>query len=194
MSKTALIIVDLQFDFIEGTLAVPDAHDVIMPIADAINLADEVVLTRDWHPEDHCSFSDEPQFVDQSWPAHCVQGTEGAMIHPFISRLVEGSPVFSKGMNPEVEEYSGFAGGHDGLTLSEYLDLHGVGIIYVAGLATDYCVKATALDAAALGYQTCVLADAVRGVNPTDTLVAAGDMADYGIAISTSGTVRVVGF
>lgn len=194
MSDTALIIVDLQFDFMEGTLAVPDAHAVIDPIESAIGFVDEVVLTRDWHPENHCSFSDEPQFVDKSWPVHCVQGTEGAMIHPYISRLVEGSPVFSKGMNSEVEEYSGFAGGHDGLSLLDYLDLHGVGILYIAGLATDYCVKATALDAADAGFSTCVLADAVRGVDPTATLVAAGDMADFGVAISTVETVKQVGF
>lgn len=194
MSKTALIIVDLQFDFVEGTLAVPGAHDVVEPIADAVSLADEVVLTRDWHPADHCSFSDDPQFVDKSWPAHCVEGTEGAMIHPYISRLVEGCPVFSKGTNPEVEAYSGFQGGHEGRGLDEYLGDQGVGIVYVAGLATDYCVKATVNDACDLGYSVCVLADAVRGVHPTTTALAIATMCDYGAAFSTVETVRQVGF
>lgn len=192
--STALIIVDLQYDFIDGSLAVPDAHAIIEPIAEAGKLVDHVVFTRDWHPSDHISFSNEPQFVDKSWPVHCVAGTEGAWIHPYIERCYPNAPKFSKGVDRATEEYSGFAGQANGMTLDDYLrrDL-GVGRLLVTGLATDYCVKATVLDGLDLGYEVVVLADAVRGVSSATSLVAAADMVDSGASITTSEAYRELG-
>lgn len=195
---TAMIVVDMQYDFMDGTLAVPDAHAVVEPIAALASAVEHVVLTRDYHPADHVSFSDNPQFVDKSWPVHCVGGTEGAMIHPMLSRLFDGAPMFSKGTDPNAEAYSGFEGTSlvDGerVTLGDYLHDRNVTRVLIVGLATDYCVKATAIDSISIhDFDTTVIADAVRGVNPVTTLIAAGEMTDHGVWIASSETALRVG-
>jgi nicotinamidase/pyrazinamidase len=155
----ALIIVDFQNDFTPGgALAVRDGDR----IAERVNelAADPrfelVVATRDWHPPDHGSFEKR----GGPWPVHCVQNTAGAQLHP---SLEQGhlDVVIDKGTDPDTEGYSGF----DGTTLGELLEEHGIDRVTVVGLATDYCVKNTALDALRQGLKVTVDSDAVRGVN-----------------------------
>jgi nicotinamidase/pyrazinamidase len=155
----ALLIVDFQNDFTPGgALAVPEGDR----IADRVNeLAesgdfDLVVATRDWHPRDHRSFEEH----GGPWPVHCVQGTEGAELHPALDRS-KIDVVIDKGQDPGTEGYSGF----EGTELAKVLREHDVDEVLVVGLATDYCVKNTALDALREGFRVTVDAGAVRGVD-----------------------------
>jgi nicotinamidase/pyrazinamidase len=155
----ALIIVDFQNDFTPGgALAVRDGDR----IAERLNeLAAEprfdlVVATRDWHPPDHGSFAEQ----GGPWPVHCVRDTEGAQLHPALQQE-HVDVVIDKGTDPDTEGYSGF----DGTTLGELLEERGIDRVTVVGLATDYCVKNTALDALHQGLDVTVESDAVRGVD-----------------------------
>jgi nicotinamidase/pyrazinamidase len=155
----ALVIVDFQNDFTPGgALAVRDGD----AIADRLNelAADArfelVVATRDWHPEDHGSFAAQ----GGPWPAHCVQGTEGAELHPSLDRA-QLDVVVDKGQDPGREGYSGF----EGTDLGELLRERGIGKLTVVGLATDYCVKNTALDALRERLEVTVDSAGVRGVD-----------------------------
>jgi nicotinamidase/pyrazinamidase len=155
----ALIIVDFQNDFTPGgALAVRNGDQ----IADRVNeLAadprfDLVVATRDWHPRDHGSFEER----GGPWPVHCVQGTEGAELHPSLERE-RVDVIIDKGTDPETEGYSGF----EGTTLGELLRERGIDRVTVVGLATDYCVKNTALDALQQGIEVTVDGEGVRGVD-----------------------------
>jgi nicotinamidase/pyrazinamidase len=155
----ALIIVDFQNDFTPGgALAVRDGDR----IAERVNelAADPrfelVVATRDWHPPDHGSFEER----GGPWPVHCVQGSAGAQLHPSLEQE-HVDVVIDKGTDPETEGYSGF----DGTTLGELMEERGIDRVTVVGLATDYCVKNTALDALRQGLKVTVDSDAVRGVN-----------------------------
>jgi nicotinamidase/pyrazinamidase len=154
----ALVIVDFQNDFTPGgALAVPHGDE----IADRINeLAasgdyDLVVATRDWHPADHTSFSEQGGI----WPVHCVAGTHGAQLHPALNPLSIDLTI-DKGQAVDTDGYSGF----EGTGLEEILRERGVTQVTVVGLATDYCVKNTALDALRAGFQVTVDSTAVRGV------------------------------
>jgi nicotinamidase/pyrazinamidase len=154
----ALIIVDFQNDFTPGgALAVRDG-DAIAPRIDALARSgdfDLVVATRDWHPPDHGSFAAQ----GGPWPPHCVQGTPGAELHPALDRqLVD--VVVDKGQDPGTEGYSGF----EATGLAELLRDRGVDDVTVVGLATDYCVKNTALDALRQGFRVTVDAGAARPV------------------------------
>jgi len=159
---TALLLVDIQTDFCEGgALAVPDSL-AILPVAnDWIGLARKegwpIVASRDWHPVDHCSF----QHRDGDWPAHCIQDTEGAAFHPQL-QLPDDAVRVSKGTAFEQDAYSAF----DGTQLEVYLKRQGIERLYVGGLALDVCVQATVKDACQLGFETIVLADATRAVEP----------------------------
>ncbi len=185
MSKRALIVVDVQKDFCEGgSLAVAGGAAVAGKISALLGRAhgyDHVVATRDHHvdPGDH--FSDNPDFVD-SWPAHCVAGTPGADFHPNLSnRPFEA--VFDKG--DYAAAYSGFEGFAAGESLAEWLADHEVTAVDVCGIATDYCVRATAIDAAAAGLETTVLLELTAAVAPErqdDTLLA---LAAAGVAVET---------
>jgi nicotinamidase/pyrazinamidase len=154
----ALVIVDFQNDFTPGgALAVPDGDAIAQRINQlaASGDYDLVVATRDWHPPDHGSFAEQ----GGPWPVHCVAGTEGAELHPALDR----SPIdvtIDKGQAPDTDGYSGFAG----TELESVLREHGITQVTVVGLATDYCVKNTALDALRAGFQVTVDATAVRGV------------------------------
>jgi nicotinamidase/pyrazinamidase len=155
----ALIIVDFQNDFTPGgALAVGDGDR----IADRVNelAADPrfelVVATRDWHPPDHGSFEER----GGPWPVHCVRDTEGAQLHPALEQR-HVDVVIDKGTDPNTEGYSGF----DGTKLGELLAERGIDRVTVVGLATDYCVKNTALDALNQGLDVTVESDAVRGVD-----------------------------
>ncbi len=160
----ALVIVDFQNDFTPGgALAVPNGDE----IADRINALatsgdyDLVVATRDWHPADHNSFADQ----GGPWPVHCVAGTQGAQLHPALNQLPI-DVIVDKGQAVDTDGYSGF----EGTELEDILRERGITQVTVVGLATDYCVKNTALDALRAGLQVTVDSAAVRGVE-----VEAGD-------------------
>lgn len=201
----ALILVDIQNDFVPGgALAVPEG-DSIVPICNRISGAfNLVVATQDWHPASHGSFAAAhpgrkigevielhglPQIL---WPVHCVQNTPGAA---FVAGLDMSrvERVFQKGTDPAIDSYSGFFdNGHRKATgLGEYLKQRGVTDVYVAGLATDYCVKFTALDAQSLGFRTSLIQDASRGVNvrPGDVDAAVEEMRRAGVRIVHSSQV-----
>jgi nicotinamidase/pyrazinamidase len=162
MGRTALLIVDVQRDFLPGgALGVPGGDSVIAPLAAAAALADVVVASRDAHPPDHVSFAAR----GGPWPVHCVVGTPGAALDPRIAALPLDR-VVDKGTEAARDAYSAF----DGTDLAGYLRGEGVDRVLIGGLATDYCVRATALDALAQGFETAVLAAASRAVD-----VGAGD-------------------
>ena len=165
-SGDALIIVDVQNDFLPGgSLAVPDGDAVLAPINAYASLfarhGHPVFATRDWHPENHCSF----RSGGGPWPPHCVAESRGAAFSPGLA-LPEATIVISKATDPTRDAYSGF----QDTGLERQLSAKGVRRVFVAGLATDYCVSATVKDALAAGFEAVVLADAVRAVN-----VAPGD-------------------
>jgi nicotinamidase/pyrazinamidase len=156
----ALVVVDVQADFLPGgALAIHDGEGVIAPLNRCIERFAArglpVVATRDWHPANHCSFTAQ----GGSWPPHCVAGTSGAAF-PAALHLPPAALIVSKGTAADREAYSGFAGS----ALESQLRAAGVGRLFVGGLATDYCVLNTVLDARALGFDVVVLDDAVAAV------------------------------
>ena len=156
MPETALIAVDVQHDFLPGgALGVPGGDAVVEPLVRAARAADLVVKTRDAHTPDHCSFTDQGGI----WPVHCVVGTHGAELHPAIAAL--DGPLVEKATMQDTDAYSGF----DGTNLTDLLREAGVKHVLVGGLATDYCVKATVLDALEAGFRATVLTDAVAAVD-----------------------------
>ena len=162
----ALILVDVQLDFLPGgSLAVPHGDEVVPALNRYVavfrGLTLPVVATRDWHPPDHCSF----QARGGPWPPHCVVGSEGARFAPLLDLPCEGR-IVSKATTRDRDAYSGF----EGTDLDEWLKRAGVSRVFVGGLATDYCVLNTVRDALRLGYATFLLADAVLAVD-----VQAGD-------------------
>ncbi len=201
----ALILVDLQYDFVPGgALAVPQGDEVIA-VANAIQSKfDLVVATQDWHPANHGSFAANhpgkkvgdvidlnglPQIL---WPVHCVQNSPGAALLSSLntSRVAR---IFLKGTDPQIDSYSGFFdNGHRKATgLGDYLSKQRVSAVYVMGLATDYCVKFTALDSLGLGFETYLIEDGCRGVNlkPTDSADAIEAMKKAGVVVTTSAAL-----
>lgn len=175
----ALIVVDVQRDFCPGgSLAVPHGDDVIQVINRIIPMFGRRIYTRDWHPADHVSFSPNPEFRDGSWPPHAVQGTPGAEWCAGLEMPMNAILV-SKGDDPQKEAYSGFR--VDGLDLADFLQRRRVGRIFIAGLATDYCVRQTALDARAAGFTVYLVEDAVRGVSPDTTTRALQELDAAGV-------------
>jgi nicotinamidase/pyrazinamidase len=173
----ALIVVDVQNDFCPGgALAVPDGDAVVEPINAMAREAPFVVATRDWHPADHGSFVGE----GGPWPAHCVAGTPGAELHPSIDRQLIDA-VVDKGQPVDREGYSGF----EGTELVHLLRDRGVDAVDVAGLALDYCVKATALDARRAGFDVTVHRGATRAVEvaPGDGERAVSELRAAGVAV-----------
>lgn len=191
MSK-ALIVVDVQNDFCEGgSLAVEGGAEVAFRIGAQLHKWQEasveareysvVVATRDHHIDPGAHFSSSPDYID-SWPAHCVVGTEGAAFHPNLDPQPFHA-VFLKGEHQAA--YSGFEGRtEDGRPLAQWLRDFDVTSVDICGIATDYCVKATALDARREGFQTRVLSDLVAGVAPETSDVALQEMQAAGVAIS----------
>jgi len=196
----ALLLVDLQNDFLPGgALGVPEGDQVI-PVANRVQeYFDIVIATADWHPPGHGSFASShpgckagdvielsgmPQVL---WPDHCVQHTEGAEFSPHLN-TGKIAKVIYKGMDPEIDSYSGFFdnGRQKATGLETYLRDQKVDTVYVMGLATDYCVKYTALDAVSLGYRTWLIEDGCRGVE-----VAEGDV-ERALAEMKAAGVRVV--
>ena len=197
----ALLIVDVQNDFLPGgALAVPEGHRIIPVVNALMPGCDLVVATQDWHPAGHGSFAanhpgQEPGEVitldglDQIlWPVHCVAGTVGAEFAPGLDtgRI---DHVVHKGADPSVDSYSGFHdnGRRHDTGLARFLRQQGVAEVLVAGLATDYCVKFTTLDSIREGFRTTLVADACRGVDlaPGDVDRAVAEMRAAGVTIAT---------
>jgi nicotinamidase/pyrazinamidase len=181
--KRALIVVDVQNDFCEGgSLAVAGGAAVAAGISALLAGADYpvVVATRDAHrdPGDH--FSTHPDYVDH-WPAHCVVGTPGAELHPALdTQRVDA--IFDKGAYQGA--YSGFEGkGPGDVELAEWLRAHDVDAVDVVGIATDHCVRATAIDAAAAGFATTVLLDHTAGVAPETVESALAQLREAGVTL-----------
>jgi nicotinamidase/pyrazinamidase len=182
----ALVVVDLQNDFVTGALSVPHAREVIAPMNRAIGAFASrrlpVFASRDWHPPDHCSF--RPQ--GGPWPVHCVAGTAGA---DFVAdlRLPPDAILIHKATGRDTEAYSALAG----TPLASELQARGVKRLFIGGLATDYCVVNTVRDAFRLGLDVVVLADACRAVDlqPTDGANAEAEMRRLGAAVTSTAAV-----
>lgn len=173
----ALVIVDVQNDFCPGgALAVPDGDAVVVPIARLAERFPLVVATRDWHPADHGSFRDH----GGPWPVHCVQGTPGAELHPGLDRA-RLDAVIDKGQASDREGYSGF----EATELERLLREREVGTVHVTGLALDYCVRATALDARRAGFDVVLHRSATRAVEvqPGDGERAVAELRAAGVQI-----------
>ena len=166
----ALLVVDVQYDFLPGgTLPVTDGLEVIPIINRLIPRFQHVFFTRDWHPVDHISFSEFPKYVDKSWPPHAVMDTPGAQLHDDL-HLPEKPQVFNKGSDPQREAYSAF----QGTNLEAQLRKLEVQRLFISGLATDYCVKYTTSDALSHKFKVVLIEDAIRGVdNPPGSAAAA---------------------
>jgi len=178
-SFDALIVVDMQNDFMPGgALPVPEADKIVnivnTYIDHFVSRGALIVATRDWHPPNHISFTER----GGPWPPHCVQNTWGAQFHPNL-RLPKSAIIVSKAFLPDKEAYSGF----DGTDLESILRSRGIRRVFIAGVATDYCVRATALDAVRLGFETFLLVDAVKGVDiPKGSIEKAlNEMLDAGV-------------
>ncbi|MGV3588188.1 MAG: bifunctional nicotinamidase/pyrazinamidase [Adhaeribacter sp.] len=190
----ALLLIDIQNDFIPGgALAVPEG-DLVVPVANQLQpLFDVVVATQDWHPPHHKSFAsnhaDKTVFekIDLNgleqvlWPDHCVQGTAGANFSEVLN-LNKVEAIFRKGTDSEIDSYSGFFdNGHRKTTaLADYLRGKQVSQVYIMGLAGDYCVYYTAKDALALEFQTFLIEDGIKSINPDEFEKAKSDILNLG--------------
>ncbi|MDB5267852.1 MAG: bifunctional nicotinamidase/pyrazinamidase [Hymenobacter sp.] len=199
----ALLLIDVQNDFLPGgRLAVPEG-DAIIPLVNALQPHfDLVVATQDWHPAGHESFASShagrsqfeqidlhglPQVL---WPDHCTQTSSGAELAPAL-RTERIEAIFRKGMNPEIDSYSAFFdNGHRKSTgLADYLRGRGVTEVFVAGLAADYCVYYSALDALAGGFTTAVITDATRAISAEGWAAAQADLRQRGAQLRSSAEV-----
>lgn len=202
MTQKALILVDVQKDFcFGGALAVPHA-DEIVPLANQLQAKfDLIIATKDWHPKDHMSFAinhanhkvGDMIIVDDLeqilWPAHCVQESPGSTFHPGL-KTDKISKIFYKGIDKQIDSYSAFYdNAHKRATgLHTYLQENNVHQVYILGLATDYCVKYSCLDAVSLGFDVYVIIDACRGVelHSGDTKKAIDAMQNAGVHVIQS--------
>jgi nicotinamidase/pyrazinamidase len=185
----ALIVVDVQHDFLPGgALAVASGERIFAPIDALAPRFRRVYATRDWHPLDHSSYKQ----YGGPWPVHCVAGTRGAAFDARLDRK-KIDTVIDKGVDRETDGYSGFAA----TSLASDLRMHGIKRVFICGLATDYCVQATAFDAHAAGFTTVVIEDASAAVNvqPDDETRALEDLRAAGIDVVQSeditGNARV---
>ena len=180
--ETALIVVDVQNDFCPGGALAVKEGDQVVPIFNRYLEVFEksggpVFACRDWHPKNHRSFKEQ----GGPWPPHCVQESEGARFHPDL-KLPFNAVLISKGWRPEDDSYSEF----EATNLELYLKRKGIRRVLVGGLATDYCVKNTVLDACRLGFETYLLTEAIRGID-----VKAGDSQKAIEAMKKAGAIPV---
>lgn len=200
--KSALIIVDVQNDFLPGGALAVTHGDQILPLINELQQKFKfTVATQDFHPADHGSFAANHkgknigELIDLHglsqilWPVHCVQGSEGAAFHSDLNQE-DWKAIFQKGKNPAIDSYSGFFDnarrGDTGL--GDFLIANGIKTVYITGLALDYCVKYTALDAVSLGFETFLIEDATRPVNldPSDGQKAIEELIQAGVKIIKS--------
>lgn len=185
--KPALLVVDVQNDFCPGgALPAPEGDTIVPKVNRAIQLFERrdlpILASRDWHPRETRHF----KAFGGAWPPHCIQGTKGARFHPDLN-LPRRAIVVSKGMDPEEDSYSAFqATTSKGRDLESTLREFGVDELFVCGLATDYCVRASALDGFKRGFRVRVLRDAVRGVDvkPGDSEIALREMRTAGVGFA----------
>ena len=173
----ALLVIDMQNDFMPGgPLGVEGAFDLIQPIKELAKTFDYVLATQDWHPENHCSFA-------SAWPVHCVQNTPGAEL---VAGLPKFARVFRKGTDPAVDSYSAFydANGKRATGIKEFLDSRGVRNVVLVGVAFDYCVFHSALDARRAGFEVLVRADLCRAVD-----ASRGNLARVKAELEATGVV-----
>ena len=205
INKRALIIIDVQNDFITGSLTVDQAARVV-PVFNKLREEhkwDLIVLTQDYHPADHVSFAANHEGADLfskielkdgteqiMWPVHCVQGTEGADFHPELV-VQESDVIVFKGCNPEIDSYSGFYDNQkkNKTTLDEILKRNGITQTYIAGIALDVCVKYSALDSASLGYETYLIEDASKGLSEASEQKALEELRQAGVKIVQSNEI-----
>lgn len=202
----ALIIVDIQNDFCPGgSLAVPNGDKIIPVVNKLSETFDHVLQTQDWHTKGHQSFASSHQgknpfdtvslFYGEQilWPDHCVQGTHGAEFHPKLL-TVKTELIIRKGFHSEIDSYSAFfENDHKTPTgLAGYLRDRGIDTLYITGLATDFCVKWSALDGKKLGFDVTVIEDAVKGIDINDSVKQAWkEMAETGIHKTSSNTISL---
>ncbi|WP_425638304.1 bifunctional nicotinamidase/pyrazinamidase [Algoriphagus yeomjeoni] len=205
LKNSALLIVDVQNDFLPGgALAVTNGDEVVPVINQLQEQFNFIVATQDFHPADHGSFAANHEGTKPGeliklsglqqilWPVHCVQGSEGAEFHAELNPI-KWTAIFQKGTNPEVDSYSGFFDnarrGDTGL--GDFLQNEGIMNVFVTGLAQDYCVKYTALDAVSLGFKTYLITDATRAVNLSaeDGEKALEEMKKAGVIIVESSAI-----
>ena len=188
MERSALVIVDMQYDFLPGgSLPVPGGDDIIATLNRYIGIFEKngspILATRDWHPSQTTHF----QAQGGVWPVHCVQGTHGAEFHADL-RLPPSTIVISKGMGATEDAYSGFQGAdQSGRPLATILRELGVTHLYIGGVATDYCTVSTTLAGLTEGFHVIVLLDTIRGINlkPGDIENAIADMVRNGAEVTT---------
>lgn len=194
----ALIVIDVQNDFCPGgALAVAGGDEIVAPINAMMDDFDAVVLTQDWHPSGHSSFASQhpgkapfdltqmPYGPQVLWPDHCVQGSDGAAFHPGL-KTDRADLVIRKGFRPGIDSYSAFFE-NDRTTptgLEGYLRTRGISQLTLVGLATDFCVNFSAVDAAGLGFDVSVLQSACRGIDLDGSLAAAlSGMGEAGVTL-----------
>lgn len=198
----ALVVVDVQNDFLPGgALAVADGDAVIAPVNKLVGVFPHIVMTQDWHAPGHISFaSSHPGktpfavitvgYGDQIlWPDHCVQGSKGAEFSPQLE-IPKAELIIRKGYHRDIDSYSGFveADRHTHTGLAGYLKERGFQRVFIAGLATDFCVAWTAIDAVKAGFEVVVIEDACRGIDTNGSLKQAlADMNAAGVQATTSG-------
>lgn len=206
--QDALIVVDLQHDFLPGgALAVADGDAIVEPIARLALRFATVVATQDWHPRGHVSFASShpgtkpygilalPQGKQELWPDHCLQGSRGAAIHPGFPDST-ATLILRKGTRAQVDSYSALREnvGPDGARpttgLGAWLKARGIRRVFVTGLARDFCVRATAVDAAAEGFDVVVLDDLTRAVFPERKAEADAALAGAGVRTAASATLE----
>ena len=182
-SYIALIIVDMQNDFLPGgALGVPEGDEIIAVVNQYIDLFSKhnlpVFFSRDWHPEETTHFNQQ----GGPWPPHCIQNTKGAEFHSDLL-VPENAEILSKGMDPRYDGYSAFdARNKAGKQLPDLLQDRDINTFYIGGIATDYCVRATSLDALKQGFDVYVLMDAIKGVDPEDSRKAVEEITEQGAA------------
>lgn len=184
---SALLVIDMQYDFCPGgALAVPEGDGIVPGINAVMAEFPAVILTQDWHPAGHSSFASEhpgkdpfdmvemPYGPQVLWPDHCIQGSHGAAFHEDLD-TTRADLIIRKGMNPEIDSYSAFfENDHTTPTgLHGYLQTRGLTDLTLVGLATDFCVKFSGVDAARLGYRVTLRQDLVRGIDLDGSLDAA---------------------
>ena len=183
MKDTALVIVDMLYDFIDGSMACQEADAAVAHTLEFIKAHPEVprIFVRDHHPEDHCSFAAQ----GGPWPPHCVQGTRGAEIHEDLAPYADDEGlVFYKGENRDLEQYSGFAGLNEaGQQMDEVLRLMETDKVLVCGIATEFCVRNTAEDLLKDGFKVSVLKDCISYVDHKGHLEALDAMEKEGIRL-----------
>lgn len=207
-ARDALIVVDLQHDFLPGgALAVAGGDAVVAPIAALAPAFATVVATQDWHPAGHVSFASAhpgrspyqtialPQGPQELWPDHCVAGSRGAALHPGLPDAAV-TLVLRKGTRREVDSYSAFRenagsdGGRPTTGLGAWLEARGLERVFVCGLARDFCVRATAVDAAAEGFEVVVLDDLTRAVFPERRVEVDALLAGAGVRLAAAAALE----